>query len=140
MPTRLAKTIDIEAMHAVRLAVRENVLSDPARVQRRHYLEMLEERGRGWVHEEQARIVGFGIADHAGRNIWALFVLPDFEGRGIGRHILQLMVTWLFDQGNETIWLTTERRSRAERFYTAAGWQEAGHADDGNLRLELAKG
>jgi GNAT superfamily N-acetyltransferase len=136
----LADTIDIEAMHAVRLAVRENVLSDPSRVERRHYVELLQERGRGWVHEEDARVVAFGIADHAGRSIWALFVLPAFEGRGIGRHILQLMVTWLFEQGNESIWLTTERHTRAEQFYRAAGWREAGQADFGNLRLELARG
>jgi hypothetical protein len=72
MPLRLATVHDIAAMHVVRLAVRENALSDESRVRTEHYRAMLEESGRGWVHEESDKVVAFGIADHAHRNIWAV--------------------------------------------------------------------
>ena len=96
-------------MHAVRLAVRENALSDESRVRLEHYRAMLQEFGRGWVHEESDKVVAFGIADHAHRNIWALFVAPGFEGQGIGSELLDVMVKWLFEQSRELVWLTTER-------------------------------
>jgi GNAT superfamily N-acetyltransferase len=90
------------------------------------------------VHEESDKVVAFGIADHARRNIWALFVAPGFEGQGIGSRLLEVMVTWLFEQGRERLWLTTEQNTRAERFYRAAGWQSAASAADGEIRFELS--
>jgi ribosomal protein S18 acetylase RimI-like enzyme len=43
---------------------------------------------KGWVVEEDDRVVGFSIADAPTRSIWALFVLPGYEGRGYGRRLL----------------------------------------------------
>src|SRR6185295_13372096 len=103
-----------------------------------HYRAMLQESGRGWVHQESDRVVAFGIADHAYRNIWALFVAPGFEGQGIGRELLEVMVTWLFERSPEPLWLTTGRNTRAERFYRAAGWRAVGTAADGEIRFELS--
>jgi GNAT superfamily N-acetyltransferase len=140
MPVRLATVHDIDAMHAVRLAVRENALSDPNRVRPEHYRTMLLELGRGWVYEQSAHVVAFGIADHAHRNIWALFVAPGFEGQGIGTELLEVMVTWLFEQSRETLWLTTGRNTRAEQFYNAAGWRATGSEADGEIRFELGAG
>lgn len=140
MPLRLATVHDIAAMHAVRLAVRENALSDENRVRPEHYRAMLQESGRGWVHEESDNVVAFGIADHARRNIWALFVAPGFERQGIGRELLETMVTWLFEQSREPVWLTTGRNTRAEHFYSAAGWRAVGPAADGEIRFELSAG
>ena len=140
MPLRPATDHDIDAMHAVRLAVRENALSDEKRVRPEHYRALLQESGRGWVHEESDEVVAFGIADHASRNIWALFVAPGFEGQGIGRELLEAMVTWLFEQSPEPLWLTTGRNTRAERFYSAAGWRAVGTAADGEIRFELSAG
>jgi GNAT superfamily N-acetyltransferase len=125
-------------MHAVRLSVRENALADPSRVQPEHYRAMLTERGRGWVWEDNGTIVAFGVADAAARNIWALFVQPAFASCGIGRQLLQAMTEWLFEQDTAPVWLTTEPGTRAERFYRAAGWREAGRTDQGELRFELA--
>lgn len=138
MPLRPATVHDIDAMHAVRLAVRENTLSDENRVRPEHYRAMLQQSGRGWVHEESDKVVAFGIADHAHRNIWALFVAPGFEGQGIGSELLAVMVTWLFEQSREPVWLTTGRNTRAEHFYSAAGWRAVGSAADGEIRFELS--
>jgi GNAT superfamily N-acetyltransferase len=123
MGIRLAMVADIEAMHAIRLAVTENRLRDAGRVTTAKYQEMLGERGKGWVFEDDAGvIVGFGIADALSRSLWALFVQPGCERRGAGRALHDAMVTWLFGIDHRPIWLTTEPHTRAAGFYAAAGW------------------
>ena len=54
---RLATVADIDGMHRVRLAVRENRLSDPGRITAADYRAALETLGRGWVIEAQGEIV-----------------------------------------------------------------------------------
>jgi GNAT superfamily N-acetyltransferase len=110
-------------MQRIRLAVTENRLQDPARATTEKYREMLGERGKGWVFEDDAGvIVGFGIADALSRSFWALFVHPVSERRGVGRALHDAMVEWLFAIDNRPIWLTTEPHTRAAGFYAAAGW------------------
>ncbi len=137
MRLRSAVAADIGSMHRIRLAVLENRLRDPARVQPDDYQRMLETDGRGWVYELDGKIVGFAIADRVRRNIWALFVAPEHEGHGIGRTLHDTMVEWLFRAGPGTIWLTTEPGTRAERFYVAAGWRRIGMEGNGEVRFEL---
>lgn len=137
MPLRLATVADVDAMHQLRLSVLENRLADPRHIGPEHYRAMLQERGRGWVYEVEGTIVGFAVADHTGRNIWALFVAPDFQRRGIGRTLHDAMVTWLFERGREPLWLNTDPNTRAEQFYTVAGWRRTGVEATGELRFEL---
>lgn len=134
---RPATLDDIPAMHRLRLAVRENALRDPARIRPSDYQTLLTGTGRGWVALVDDTLVGFGIADAASRNLWALFVAPGFEGRGIGRKLHDELLNWLFEQGPEPVWLTTEPGTRAEQFYTVAGWQVAGTESNGDRRLEF---
>jgi hypothetical protein len=61
MPVHLATVHDIDAMHAVRVAVRENALSDENRVRPEHYRTMYQKFGRSWVHEESHKVVAFGL-------------------------------------------------------------------------------
>jgi GNAT superfamily N-acetyltransferase len=140
MTLRIATPADIEAMHRIRLAVRENRLSDLSRVTPAQYHAMLETRGRGWVYEDSSArdtIVGFAIADHSTRNIWALFVQPGYEGRGIGRALHDAMIEWLFAVGDTPLWLTTDAGTRAARFYAAAGRVAAAPPERGEVRLVL---
>jgi GNAT superfamily N-acetyltransferase len=137
MRVRDAVLADIPRLHEVRLAVYENVLADSTRVTAAHYRKMLARDGRGWVCEINHQIVGFGIADRRCGNIWALFVSPGFEGRGIGSRLLQTMVDYLFTEGLERAWLTTAAGTRAERFYRAAGWRVTGVSCGGELHFEL---
>src|SRR5688572_19116190 len=130
MQMRVATVADFAAIHAVRVAVRENRLSDPNRITQDDYRDMLQRDGKGWVIEVAGRIVAFGIADRTRRNIWALFVLPAYERRGLGRQLLEVMTRWLCDQSRDVIWLTTAPGTRAERFYRTAGWTDRGF--DGN--------
>ena len=52
--------------------------------------------------------------------------LPEFEGKGIGKKLHQLMLDEYFSKTKETIWLSTEANSRAEIFYKKQGWKNAG--------------
>ena len=140
MAIRVARVDDIPAMHRVRLSVHENVLRDQSRVTPDDYRAMLETRGRGWVDERDGKICAFVVTDDATRNIWALFVLREYERQGIGRRLHDAAVAWLREQSLDPIWLTTESHTRAERFYRAAGWREAGRTDRGEIRFELTAG
>lgn len=127
---RQATLSDIEAMSKIRLSVKENVLSNPARVTRQMYEDYLGPLGRGWVCEIDGKIVGFSYAAKEDSSIWALFVLPEYEGRGAGKGLLKLAVEWLFSLGNEEVKLGTAANTRADRFYAAQGWTRGEMKDD----------
>jgi len=120
---RRATHADIPAMSHIRLSVTENVLSDPTRVTTAMYEDFLERSGRGWVAESDGHIVGFCYADNENASIWALFIQPGQEGRGLGKALLDLATDWLFGRGHERIRLTTGAGTRADRFYAARGWR-----------------
>lgn len=122
MNYRRATVQDIPAMSAIRLAVTENVLSDPSRVTEQMYRDYLDLLGRGWVAERDGVIAGFCYADSEHSSIWALFMAQQYEGQGIARRLLQLAVDWLFDQGSECVRLTTTAGTRADAFYARQGW------------------
>ena len=122
MAVRVATPADIFAMQRVRRSVRENVLTDYSVLTDAMYRERIEEHGRGWVDEQGERIVGFAVADLRDASIWALFVEPEWERRGIGRALHDAMLEWLRSRGLTRVRLTTEPCSRAARFYEAAGW------------------
>ncbi|MBW3570374.1 MAG: GNAT family N-acetyltransferase [Gemmatimonadetes bacterium] len=135
---RVATAADVDAMQRIRVAVRENRLADPAMVQPHHVLEKIGREGRGWVAEDEGRIVGFAIGDLARSNVWALFMDPEFEGRGIGRRLHDQMMDWFFASGAERVWLSTDPGTRAEAFYRAAGWEPAGDYR-GEARYEMSR-
>jgi GNAT superfamily N-acetyltransferase len=122
-------------MHRIRMSVAENRLKSTA-ISEADYIPAIEVTGRGWVIEAQGKIVAFGVANAALGNIWALFVDPAHEQRGYGRRLHDTMVAWLWSQGLERLWLTTGADTRAERFYTAAGWQRTGRTEEGELVFE----
>lgn len=128
---REAQPEDIKAIQVVRHSVKENILSNPELVTDADYEDHLTRRGKGWVCELDGKIVGFAIADLQEENIWALFLKPETEGRGIGSHLHDLMLDWYFSTGKEKVWLGTSPGTRADRFYRKKGWKEAGsHGDD----------
>jgi GNAT superfamily N-acetyltransferase len=136
---RQATVADIPAMSSIRLSVRENILSDPARVTEQMYYDYLDALGRGWVVESHGKILGFSYAASKDSSIWALFVSPEYEGRGLGARLLASAVDWLFELGNETVQLSTAANTRADKFYCAQGW--ARHAAEGekDVRYQLRR-
>jgi len=107
----------------VRMSVRENVLRDPSKVTQADYVAYVTEIGKGWVAEIGGRIVGFSFANRSGL-IWALFLRPGTEGRGIGKQLLALCLDWLRAIGVREAFLDTGPGTRAEEFYRRQGWRE----------------
>jgi len=140
---REATGVDVPGISRVRTSVVENALT----------VEQLEERGitnasvaasfltdsKGWVALQEEEIVAFSIADRATQSIFALFVLPGYEGRGIGGRLLELALGWLWKNGAERVWLTTGSGTRAVRFYEHRGWKCTGKGPRGDLRYECAR-
>jgi len=133
---RQARRDDIVAVQRVRAAVRENRLRSH-RISDEEVRRHLELLGRGWVIEVDGEVVAFAIGDASIGNIWALFVDPRHERRGYGRRLHAAMVEWLWSQGFERLWLTTEAGTRAVGFYRAAGWRETGMTPKGELGFVL---
>lgn len=138
MNFREASLSDIPQMSVVRQAVKENALSNPALVTQQDYVDYLSERGKGWVCETDNQIVGFAIGDLKKNNVWALFVQPGYEGQGIGRELLILLLDWYYTQTTDTIWLSTAPNTRAAEFYRSFGFKESGKMPNGELKFELS--
>jgi GNAT superfamily N-acetyltransferase len=138
---RAATAADLPGISRVRTSVRENLAT----------IEQLRERGitnesvaaslladaSGWVAEHDGRIVAFAIADRASRSIFALFVLPDWENRGLGSRLLELALGWLRENGATLVWLTTGPETKAAGFYERRGWVATGPGERGDTRYEL---
>lgn len=129
---------DIPQMHLVRISVKENQLSNPDLISSKDYEEYLFTRGKGWVIEIDHLIIGFAIVDLIDNNVWALFVHPEYEGRGFGAMLHNKMMDWYFNKTTETIWLSTTPDTKAEQFYKKKGWEQKGLQPNGEARFEMS--
>lgn len=94
---------------------------------------------KAWVAEQDGGIVAFSMADRADPSIFALFVLPAYEERGLGSRLLELALHWLWQQGAERVWLDTGPGTRAQAFYQRRGWTHVGAGHGVDIRLEYAR-
>lgn len=137
MVIREAKIEDIKQIQIVRNSVNENKLSHPSKVTDKDCAEYLQEKGKGWVSVIGHKIVGFSIVDLKEKNIWALFLHPDFEKRGIGKQLHDIMLDWYFTQTKHKVWLGTSPKTRAETFYRKSGWSEVGIHGNDEIKFEM---
>lgn len=138
MEFREAEIRDIKQIQVVRNAVKENTLSDPALVTDKDCEEYMTTRGKAWVCEINESIVGFSYIDMKENNVWALFVLPEYAEKGIGKTLHKIMLDWYFSITQEKIWLGTAPNTRAENFYRMQGWKETGmHGKE--IKFEMTK-
>lgn len=121
---------DVPAAHVIRLAVRENRLSDPSVVTEQDYHDFMARDTMNWVCEVYGELAGFVMVDLEKRNLWALFVAPKHEGKGIGRALHGTMITAYWKRC-DVLRLTTELETRAARFYRKAGYAEQGLTSNG---------
>jgi GNAT superfamily N-acetyltransferase len=135
MRIRAARAADIPAMHALRRRVSENPLSDPRRITEDSYPPYIAQGG-AWVAETQRGLAGFAVLDVRGASVWALFVAPEAEKMGIGRALHARLLEGAAGQGLTRLSLTTAPGTRAERFYTEAGWTRTGKTKDNELSFE----
>jgi GNAT superfamily N-acetyltransferase len=137
---RSASPADVPGMFAVRTAVDENRLT-AAQLTRRGITQASVVRSltsgcHAWVAEYGGRIVAFAIADQEYASLFALFVLPRYQGIGLGSRLLELATEWLWDCGMDAIWLATGPGTRAVKFYQRRGWIITATESNGDLRLE----
>jgi GNAT superfamily N-acetyltransferase len=129
---RCATVSDIPRLMEIRGSVAENRLSDPARVTLADY---------NWhvahapihVWEADGVIKGMSAGDPRDGSIWALFVDPRFEGRGIGQALISAATKSIAAAGHRVARLSTDAGTRAERFYLRNGWIAEGR----DLRGEI---
>ena len=134
---KTATSAHIPAIMEVRLAVRENRLSNPDLVTAADCEDHIHHRGRGWIYEVGGQLAGFAIVDLVDHNVWALFLHPDHEGKGIGKILHHAMIDWYFEQTEEKIWLGTAPGTRAEGFYRKFGWTDLGTRANGEVYFEM---
>ncbi|NNE98312.1 MAG: GNAT family N-acetyltransferase [Pyrinomonadaceae bacterium] len=143
MKIRAANADDVPAILEIRLSVRENMVTkerlEELGVSEESLAEMIESSHFVFCAEEEDRVVGFSMADKDKATIFALFVDPDHEGKGVGAKLLDTSVGELWSAGHARATLTTEPDTRAFEFYKRQGWKLIGPAPNGEVRLELLK-
>jgi len=101
-----------------------------------------------WVAKDGERVVGFCSAAREGnrnRNrIRAIYVLPECQGRGIGKQLMQKAFSWLGDE-KDTAVAVVKYNANAIDFYKKSGFQgeqeippsPAGQLPSGKLMPEI---
>jgi GNAT superfamily N-acetyltransferase len=121
MNIRRAVQSDVARIMEIRHLVHENRLADPYLVTAEDCAEFIE-RSEIWVWEEEEAVHAFAAGDIRDGWIWALFVAPEYEGRGIGKALLSMACETLRNAGYTVANLSTAAGTRAERFYIENGW------------------
>lgn len=136
---RLAKLADIDAIFEIRTSVRENHLSQDQLTEigitPEAISQTISETPCAWVAEVSGVPVGFSMVDIEEGCVFAVFVLPEFEGHGLGRNLMHKAESFLF-QRHQRIWLETAGASRASGFYRNLGWQPVKNLPEGDIRFE----
>jgi GNAT superfamily N-acetyltransferase len=85
----------------------------------------------GFVCESAGTVIGYCFGARATGEVVVLALLPEFEGRGIGRRLLGLVVDQLRGSGHERLFLgcSPDPSCRAYGFYRHLGWRSAGRFD-----------
>lgn len=145
MCVREATLQDLPDMRRVRLAVTENPIDEEGLtslgITPESVAHLLRTVGKAWVAEYDGNVIGFSVANEETASIWAVFILPEYEGRGFGRRLMERAVEWIWNRDLEEIWLSTNRdsRSRAHGFYRKLGWEQDGELPNGEVRYVLRR-
>lgn len=135
---RAALASDVPGIFAVRTSVTENLLTaqqladigiTPASI-----AQMIAATPCAWVAVQDGIVIGFAMIDWEEGALFAAFVLPRYEGFGIGKMLVRMAEDALF-QHHTMIWLETGATTRAAGFYRHLGWQVLGEMG-GDLRME----
>jgi GNAT superfamily N-acetyltransferase len=137
---RVARAADVPAIFRVRTSVGENLLTAGQLRQRgitnASVAASFRDNASGWVAVHRRQIVGFSIADRETGSLFALFVLPTHERRGVGGQLLRRAIDWLWDAGAGRVWLHTAPNTKAAAFYRRRGWIMTGTHPTGDIRFE----
>jgi GNAT superfamily N-acetyltransferase len=119
---------DIPSLFVVRIATRENAYTmdglERLGITEASVTDMIKTTHRGWLCEVDKQVIGFAIGNRKNGEMWVIAVLPEYEGKGVGKELLIRVEDWLWSEGWNEIWLTTgiDPSLRAYRFYRSQGW------------------
>ena len=129
MRFRRAIAADLPGCMSVRGRTRDNPLSpeqlSTLGVTQDTWAPLIDgEQLQGFVAETATELVGFCFGDQSSAEVLVLAVLPDYEGRGIGRRLLRNTMEGLFVMGHSRVWLAAspDPAIRAHGFYRKLGW------------------
>jgi GNAT superfamily N-acetyltransferase len=135
---RPAGVADVVAMFRVRTSVKENTLSPEELIglgiTPQAIAEAVGSAPCAWVAEVDGEVQGFSMVDLEAACLFAAFVLPEREGQGLGRLLVEAAETALFER-HPVAWLETDAGSRAAGFYQRLGWAFEAGAGGGDVRL-----
>lgn len=134
---REATESDVESLFDIRARTRENPIP-------RKYLESIgitaeswaanlrSGREQTWVCFDEETPIAFCGANGDNGEVVVLAVLPEYEGRGIGKRLLERAVDWLRSRGWRRLWLAAnpDPKGRAHGFYRAQGWRPTGERQE----------
>lgn len=86
-----------------------------------------DDNERRWVAKNENQIVGFCVAgkEKGGNRIYAIYVLPDFQGAGRGKELLQKSLNWL--GGEKDVYVNVASyNTKAIKFYKRFGFVKTG--------------
>ena len=137
---------DLPAATAVRLSTVENAIT-VAELESQYGItpqstaEAMTSHVKGWLCENSGKVVGFAMGDRLNGEVIVVAVLPEYEGRGIGKSVLAPVQTWLFTEGHEEFWLFSnpDPSIRSYGFYRYLGWRSTRTLPDDDEVLKLRK-
>lgn len=136
---RPARRADVASLFQVRTSVRENRLTREEMlalgITEESVGEMIEHARCAWVAVDEGKTVGFSMIIPEEACLFAAFILPGYEGKGVGKKLVAEAEQALFKQ-HQTIWLETGKKSRAAGFYRHLGWGNESDIGDGDIRME----
>ncbi|AOE79190.1 GCN5 family acetyltransferase [Pseudomonas lurida] len=146
MPTliRAATQDDVDTLFNIRTRVVQNHLSVEQMAQLGITPQVLADSIReapcAWVAEVDGQPVAFSMVDLATGEVFAMFVLPTHENLGLGRQLMAVAETALFER-HATLFLVTDGRDeiRANGFYQRLGWTVTGSVEGDDVRYEKSR-
>lgn len=146
MPTliRAATQDDVDTLFNIRTRVVQNHLSVEQMAQLDITPQVLADSIReapcAWVAEVDGQPVAFSMVDLATGEVFAMFVLPTHENLGLGRQLMAVAETALFER-HATLFLVTDGRDeiRANGFYQRLGWTVTGSVEGDDVRYEKSR-
>jgi ribosomal protein S18 acetylase RimI-like enzyme len=121
---------DVPALFPVRIATRENRMSidelASIGITADSMQAAIQGTHKGWLSEDNGKVVGFAMGDSEAAELTVIALLPEYEGKGIGKRLLYSVEQWVESKGCKSIWLTTDTDTslRAYGFYIKHGWED----------------